>query len=229
MALYWRVTSMTTDLNRFPLQTCGAEVSHARISHLQTKENERVLTGIEADSSSDLPNFSGQGDLAGFLLRMFPDFLTVQTERISGPSSRRWMNSGMAYRGEYWTQSTSEHPNAVEESTLSEVLEASAPLEYFLNRKELQSLLDRAVARGKPLPACLERVIRAQMSLLSNTLPLDESHRPDPRRKDIGMTEKPIPLIQEGPLTLYVRRMMPSECEKLQGLPPGWTDVDSEA
>lgn len=47
--------------------------------------------------------------------------------------------------------------------------------------------------------------------------------------KDFVMTEKLGRLIQEAAQMLSVRRMTPSEYEKLQGFPADWTLVDSES
>jgi hypothetical protein len=55
---------------------------------------------------------------------------------------------------------------------------------------------------------------------------LEESTRQGLKPKDIEMMEKPTLSIQEEAQTLYVRRMMASECEQLQGFPKNWTLID---
>ena len=138
------------------------------------------------------------------------------------------MNSGMAFRGEYWMQNTLEHPNAVAESTLSEVLEASAPPRYFLNQEQLQSLLERASARKTSLPQQYKTALTAQISMLSNMPQLAESIQQDRKPKATEMMEKATPSTPEEVPTLFVRRLTPSECERLQGFPPGWTEIETE-
>jgi len=183
---------------------------------------------IEVDYSSDFQNSSKKNCLNGWYSKMFPDCSTATVEKISKFSYRRWMNSGMVFRGEFWMQNTLEHPSGAEGSSLSEVLEISAPPEYFLNVDELNSLLKRAEARSKPMEADLENAMMAQVSILSNMPQLDENPQQDHKEKDTEVTEKPTHSTQEDPQTLYVRRMMASEYEKLQGFPEGWTRIDTE-
>ncbi|GAB4175237.1 MAG: hypothetical protein Fur006_05510 [Coleofasciculaceae cyanobacterium] len=144
-------------------------------------------------------------------------------------SSIRWTEAGMVFRGECLTLNSSEHPRDVEESSLSEVLDRSVPLRFFLMTDHLQSLLDRANARNKPLPPDLERAIKNQLYILFNMPQLEESIQQARNQKDFVMMEKLGHLIQEAAQMLSVRRMTPSEYEKLQGFPVDWTLVDSES
>ncbi|CAG7658410.1 hypothetical protein PAECIP111802_07037 [Paenibacillus allorhizosphaerae] len=210
------------------MQKSGVVDSPAKTSLLRTKVKEKDLKVIEVDSSTSMPSLLTNEDLSGYLLKMYQDSSIATTEMISEWSSKPWMNSGMVWRGEYWMQNTLEHPNDAEESTLSQVIEADAPLKYFLNKVQLQSLLDRASARGKSLAPDLERALSLQISTLSSMPELDERLQPDPKQKGTEMMEKPIHLTPEAAQTLFVRRMLPSEYEKLQGFPVGWTEVDTE-
>ena len=123
----------------FPCQYC----------RWQIKVKERVWKVIEVVSSTNLQNSSGRkkNDLDGLLLKMFPDSLIVMKEKISKYCYKRWMNSGIAYRGEYWMQNTLEHLSDAEESLLSEVLEPACPPRFFLTTVELKSLLERALQK----------------------------------------------------------------------------------
>ena len=125
---------------------------HVRICHLQTKEKEKDWKEQEVVSSTNMQNSSKKNGLAGFLSKMFPAFLTAQKVKTLESSSPHWMNSGMVFHGEYWMQNSSEHPNVVVEHTLSQVLEPSAPLKYFLSPEQIQSLIARASDRGTSLP-----------------------------------------------------------------------------
>ena len=165
-------------------------------------------------------------DLAGCCSKMFPDCSTQTTEKISEHSFQRWMSSGMAFRGECWTQNTLEHPKDVVACTLSEVLETSAPLKYFLNREELQSLIDRGEAKTIPMDPVLRDRLRSQISTLSSMPELEESLQLARKGKGTETTERLIPAIQEEAPMLYVRRMLPLEYERLQGFPDNWTQLD---
>lgn len=207
---------------------CGVEGFPARIYRLQTKESVKGSQEIEVGYSTNLQTSSRSQNLDGYLWKMFPDYLIVKKERISVASSPLWMNSGMVFRGECWTQNFSEHPNDVEGSILSEVMETSAPLRYFLNKAQLQSLLVRDDARNIHMPPDLRKAIESQIATLSNMPELDEYLQQDPKGKAGEMTESLLRLIQEEVPTLYVRRMLPLEYERLQGFPEDWTAIDGE-
>ena len=125
----------------------------------------------------------------------------------------------MVFRGECLTLNSLEHPKDVDESFLSEVLDQFVPLRFFLTTDHLQSLLARSNARNKPLPPELERAIKNQISILSSMPQLEESIQQVRSQKDFVMTEKLGHLIQEAAQMLSVRRMTPSEYDKLQGFP----------
>ena len=175
------------------------------------------------DYFSNSIDFLSPTDLSGLFSKMFPDCSTVTKGLISEYCSKSWMNSGMAFRGEYWTQNTLEHPKDVEECLLSEVLEPSSPRECFLNPMELVSLANRAWAREKDLDPLLEKSLALQLHSLSNTQELIESLAPDLKQKVSEMMAKHTRLTAEEVQTLFVRRMMASEYERLQGFPENWT------
>lgn len=167
-------------------------------------------------------------DLAGLSSKMYPGSLIAITEKISEVSLQRWMNSGMAYRGEFSMQNILEHPSGVVESTLSQVVEASAPREYYLTKEQITSWLARASEKKISLPKALRQALEAQSSTLSSTQRLVEKRPPDRKRKVSEMTAKPTPSTREEAATLYARRLLPSECETLQGFPKNWTAIDIE-
>jgi hypothetical protein len=143
-------------------------------------------------------------------------------------SSQPWMNSGMAFHGECWTLNILEHPKDVEESTLSQVVARSAPLKYFLNLDHIQKWLDRASVKKTLIPDQLLQALESQASFLSNTRVSGAGRIPVLKQKGSGTTEKPTRSIQEAVPMLFVRRMLPSEYERLQGFPENWTATDFE-
>ena len=70
---------------------------------------------------------------------------------------------------EFLTLNTGECPNVVEESTLSQILEAEAPKRYYLSARACEGILRRAEHRGKELPpmlkAALEQMIERENAL----------------------------------------------------------------
>ena len=78
------------------------------------------------------------------------------------------------------------------------------------------------------MPEQLKTTIELQITTLSNTPELDASLQRAPKQKDIEMMEKHILATPEEAPMLYVRRMLPSEYERLQGFPRDWTQTDGE-
>jgi hypothetical protein len=72
-----------------------------------------------------------------------------------------WETDG-AWLTELSTRNISEFPNAVVESTLSQILQAEVPEKYYLSPKACQGILRRAAARGKELPEMLRVALEDQ-------------------------------------------------------------------
>jgi len=64
--------------------------------------------------------------------------------------------------GEYWTLNTGASPNAVKESTLSQILQGTPHPKYYLSRTACLGILRRAEARGKGLPPQLKLALEIQ-------------------------------------------------------------------
>lgn len=77
------------------------------------------------------------------------------------PSSGRWLTSGMGSPIEFWTLSTSEFPNSVVESSLSDILEPPGEhlRKYYLSPKAATGILRRAGRRGRRLPTLLQEAL----------------------------------------------------------------------
>ena len=67
-----------------------------------------------------------------------------------------------------------------------------------------------------------------QICFLSSMQAFAEEQAQDHKEKVTEMMEKLILSIPEEARMLFVRRMLPSECELLQGFPKGWTAIDGE-
>jgi hypothetical protein len=68
--------------------------------------------------------------------------------------------------GEYSTRSFGEYPNAGNESSLSQILQAGVPDKYYLSPKACLGILRRASVRGKELPPVLQTALTRQASAL---------------------------------------------------------------
>jgi hypothetical protein len=93
---------------------------------------------------------------------MYPVYCHQAEEGIWESSSGRWLNSGMGSRTGFLTLNTSEYPNAVEESSLSDVLEMTGEHlhKYSLSQKAASGILRRAQIRGKTLPDPLLKALK---------------------------------------------------------------------
>jgi hypothetical protein len=103
---------------------------------------------------------------------MYPVYCHQTEEGIWESSSGRWLNSGMGSHTGFLTLNTLEYPNAVEESSLSDVLEMTGEhlLKYSLSAKAAQGILRRANKRGKVLPDQLQKALeRIATQVLQDT------------------------------------------------------------
>lgn len=175
-----------------------------------------------------LQNSSARGVLRGSFSRMFQGCSTATTVKISERSSGPWTNSGMAYRGELLTRNTLEHPNDDAASTLSQVVAPSAPLKYFLSPTQIRKWLARASAKGIFIPKELRQALVRQASTRFSTRQSDDRQRQGHRQKGSEMTTRRTRSTREEVPMLFARRLLPSECEQLQGFPVNWTATDIE-
>lgn len=64
-----------------------------------------------------------------------------------------------ALLGDCSTLNIGESPSVESESLLSQILEANAPLKYYLSERACQGILTRASRRGKKLPELLQTAL----------------------------------------------------------------------
>ncbi len=72
-----------------------------------------------------------------------------------------WETDG-AWHTAFSTLNTGPSPNAVQESFLSQILQADVPRRFYLSRKACLGILRRASARGKELPGILKAALERQ-------------------------------------------------------------------
>lgn len=84
--------------------------------------------------------------------KTFQAFSIRTKDEILESSSRRWSNSGMAWRGAYLTASTSESPNHDAASTLLDVITTQdVPLRYYLSPNAAKGILRRVESQNRRL------------------------------------------------------------------------------
>ena len=67
-----------------------------------------------------------------------------------------------AWLGGCWTLNTGESPRDAAVSSLSQILEAAPHIKYYLSSTACRGILRRAKARGKELPAQLQKALEIQ-------------------------------------------------------------------
>ena len=123
--------------------------------------------------------------------RMFQELSALTEEKTSDlslkslsksqsrkPRCLRWVKADGPMQTFYWDQdgrwltelsmlNTGESPKDVEESTLSQILEANVPEKYYLSAKACEGILRRASKRGKELPEMLKTALEQQIVRMS--------------------------------------------------------------
>ena len=211
------MTSQQIPMDLNPSTSC-AEDSPAKTYPWLDSVRAWLEGGVPCSLSS--PGSSLLLDLGGVLSRTSRDSSVLTMDEISRSSSIDWKPGGMVWRGACLTLDTSECPSNAVGSTLLDILEGHAPQKYSLSRRASDFLL-RAQRPGRTLPARLETALRA---ISSTDPPIGQtgasgmsSSGPGPSHK------KPEPPGAVQAASLSVRRLTPTECERLQGFPDGWT------
>ena len=185
----------------FQKQTSGQEDSPAKTSASQGSE----LDSQASDPVLPSPSLTlwSSDDLGGSCWKTSLGSSVPTAALTSDGFSTKWSNSGMAYRGELWTLDTLESPSDGVECSLSQVLNPTAPERFSLSARAASGILRRAGRRGKVLPAALQTALES----------LAHSH-------DDSVKESTAPSMSHSS---SVRRLTPTECERLMGWPDGWT------
>ena len=102
--------------------------------------------------------------LAGFYGKTSQERSRAKMGGLSDSCSGKWMNSGIVSHGEFWTRNSSEWPSDAAVCFLSDILESNPPQRFSLSPTACQGILNRAVKRGRSLPAELDAALRAQAS-----------------------------------------------------------------
>lgn len=197
----------------------------------------QASAGSAAASPSPSSTLWSDTDLPPSSSRMYRDSSARIVAGTSGHSSIAWLNSGMGGPTGFSTLATSECRSdddgcSSSPSTLSEVLEPSAPQRFYLSARAASGILRRASKRGRELPS---ELATALTSLARQSAPSGASKPED--QPETSTTNSPSPTdsapvtdttataAPEGmaATTSSVRRLTPVECERLMGWPEGWT------
>lgn len=233
---HWPQTPLWDDVTTL---TFSSAASRARTS--RSRESSEESGPSEADFSSSLLSWQRHCGHRGSSSKTSLVSSLRTKVKISPSSSARYPNAGMVWGGECWTASISESPKRAAASTLSDILEAHAPQRFCLSAMAAASILRRAGAvgfRGKvrrdDLPP---RLRRALLEIMAEGGPSSSRARPSGASPNRGRSmEKSGRTVSATPSTprsgtrsqsMVVRKLTPTECERLQGFPDGWTIPDT--
>lgn len=94
-------------------------------------------------------------------------FLNLSQNRGSSNGAKTAASWEMVSRlhGVCWMPNTGESPSAARESTLWQILQADAPVKYYLSARACQGILRRAERRGKKLPTMLREALEEAIGM----------------------------------------------------------------
>ncbi len=128
-------TSEQLTLLPYQTTTSSARDFLARVSQLLASgEVSKILEELCSLRYAELRK---QSELRFCCLRMSKDYLITKGGKLSGKSSRHWMNWGMTVNGKCLTARTSESRKTGSECSLSDILEESPDQKYFLSEKQM--------------------------------------------------------------------------------------------
>ena len=140
----------------------------------------------ELDSQVKEPDSSGTHLLSrrmskrdGSSWRTSQDCLRQIRDAISEQSSLHWATQGfLTLNGKCWIRSSSERPNVVVESSLSQVLNTQVDDRYLLSPKAASGILRRSERRGKTLPEPLREALVSVITKGLTSSPAPELSQP---------------------------------------------------
>lgn len=233
-----QLTLRKSNGNNNQTSTCFAQVFPARHSVLQ--ENASVSMTRGARSFLKLQDASKLSDLSYCCLRTSKDCSHMTMEEHSEQYSWSWMNWGTIQNGKLLTARITVFPKTGKECSLKDILEEQVHKKYFLSEQAVKGLMK---GQSKPQFAGKEDIANtftagghsggyhSSMTILSVLTPNRLEKRQNGRRfkKDgepmFTLTGQDIHGVA---LNKKIRRLTPTECERLQGFPDGHTKMLSD-
>ena len=156
-----------SEIESFPIR-----VTHKRFPNTRHYGNVKNISGKTLEPvdiitfGSPCQNLSMAGNrqgLEGKESGLFREAIRIIREMGKNQEPLSWTKEiPFLLRGEPLTPNLGESPNAVEESSLSRILQDKVPCKYYLSRKACPGILRRAEARGKELPGLLREALIRQ-------------------------------------------------------------------
>lgn len=136
---------------------------HAKAS--QSQDSAKDCKTIDLVLHSRISNVLNKFSPNGYCGKTYQGFCPVTRGRTTEPSSQNLMNSGIVYRGQYWTANGFPYRKGGGACSLSDILEdGNVPQKYFLSSRACKGILRRAEKRGKSIPPALEMALKTVAS-----------------------------------------------------------------
>jgi site-specific DNA-cytosine methylase len=207
----------------FPTSTSSWGDFLAKVSALLEKEGD--LTTPEELSSLKSLGFLPTKDHGLFYSKMSKAYLATTTERLSREYLKFSPTLGMSFNGKFLILKTSESPRIGKECSLSDILEEQVDQKYFLSQQMVDRLMSYRDTSLTPLQD--DTGSRQPFIKVSEISPYqgDKVTQPNEVHPTLsaqgGNKLRGIGIQQDD---LLIRRLTPTECERLQGFPDGWTE-----
>ena len=145
-------------MSKSPMLPFGLPDSRARTSHSRAWGRDLGFEGTNLASFTTLCDSLENACQEQLSSKTCTGFSLATEDVTSRSYSRRWTNSGMAWRGACLTARTSESPSSVVESTLLPCIETrKVPHKYFLSQNAATGILRRVDQMGRNLPPSFRR------------------------------------------------------------------------
>ncbi len=123
------------------LETLISSLEDFRANPFLSPDTDWVSMTSEVISSLKLQDSLKPSDLRFFCLKMFPDCYRITRGKLSKSSLPNFPNWGIHLNGWCLTARISESRSSGEGCSLSDILEANVPEEYFLSNKAMERIL----------------------------------------------------------------------------------------
>ena len=151
----------------------------------------RIIKEMRNATANEFPRFavwenvpgafsSNKGEDFRAVLQAFADVAGTACDHVPGPArgggnllGAYWEMDG-ALPGEFMMLNTGASPNAVRESTLSQIIIQSAPEKYSLSPRACAGIIRRAEKRGKELPDMLKEALMETIGLAGGLNMIEE-------------------------------------------------------
>ncbi len=236
---HWKNVPKHTDVSTLLRSDSLVRIYRQRI------RREGVYRAKKALSSLNVYELSDTLHRNGYSSKMFPDYFQLTEDGTLQLSCKRFPNAGMGIHGTFWTLNTLESPKDASVCSLADVLEESVHPRYYLSQRAIAGIIKRSERYGKTSGyvflrekgnGTTTRLTRISLqrfkSLKTSSQELSE------RDGGLETQQQAMTILSQKQSTqthedtaqqmtqITLRKLTPTEKERLQGFPEGWTKIE---